>query len=142
MKQVLHLCSPKQWEHYGDFLIRITVGLIFTIAGFGKLFGGIEMFSGMLNGLGIPLPLFMAYLVAIIELVGGIMILLGLWTMVPSILLVVVMLVAIITVHNGVNSGSFWNEAKYPLLLLVATLRYVGTPGYLAITTYLKKKRA
>ena len=59
----------------GDLLIRAVTGLIFILAGYGKLFAqpGIEGFSGMLSGIGFPAPVFFAVLVGGIELVGGIL---------------------------------------------------------------------
>jgi len=125
-----------QFANYGDFLIRLVVGVIFILAGFGKLFGspGITNFSGMLGWLG-PFAVFFAVVVGIVELVGGIMILLGYKTSIPAGLLAFIMLVAIITVHNG-----GWNDMKYPLLLMFACVRYVGTPGYLSLQAYMKKK--
>jgi len=61
--------------------------------------------------------------------------LLGLFTTISAALLSFIMVVAIITVHlkNG------WGDYKYPLLLLVATLRYVGNAGYCNLKEHLKK---
>lgn len=121
----------------GSLLTRVVIGLIFVLAGYGKLFAtpGITGFTGMLTGIGVPLPGFFAVLVGIVELVGGIMLLLGAWTTIPSILLSIVMVVAILTVHlkNG------WGDYRYPLLLLVATMRYIGNAGYCSLQEHLKK---
>jgi putative oxidoreductase len=114
----------------GDLLIRAVTGLIFILAGYGKLFAqpGIEGFSGMLSGIGFPAPVFFAVLVGGIELVGGILLLIGFWTHISSLFLAVIMLTAIFTVHlqNG------WADVRYPLLVLVALVRYIGTPGTFA----------
>ncbi len=121
-----------------EFLTRVVIGLIFIMAGYGKLFAspGIDGFTGMLTGLSVPLPAFFAVLVGIIELTGGIMLLLGAWTTIPAALLSFIIFVAISIFH--INNG--WGDVRYPLLLMVATLRYVGTPGYLSVCDLLKKK--
>ena len=111
--------------NYGDFLIRVVAGLIFVFAGYGKL-TGIVNFSGMLAGIGFPAAGFFAWLVAIIELVGGVLLILGLWTYAAAIALAIVMVFAILTVH--ISDG--WNGYKYPLLLLVVLIRYIGTHGF------------
>ena len=125
-------------SQFGEFFTRIVIGVIFILAGYGKLFAtpGIEGFSGMLGGLGFPLPGFLAILIGVIELVGGIMLLLGLWTTVSASLLSVIMLVAVITVHF--KDG--WAGYRYQLLLLVATLRYIGNAGFCSLAEHFNKK--
>ncbi|MCF7872264.1 DoxX family membrane protein [Candidatus Woesearchaeota archaeon] len=109
---------------YGDFLLRVVVGLIMTISGFGKLFAtpGIEGFSGMLSGLGFPIPSALAVIVGIIELLGGLILIIGYFDKYAARLLAIIILVAIITVH--LKDG--WNGFKYQLLLFAALLRYFG----------------
>ena len=129
----------KKLAMYGDFLVRIVAGLIFIFAGYGKLFGapGIEGFTGMLTSIGFPFPGFWAVLVGIVELVGGILLLVGLCNKVSAALLSIVMLVAIITVHipNG------WNDTRFPLLLFTVLIRYIGTPGFMNLEELIKKKK-
>ena len=119
---------------YGDFFIRIVAGLIFVFAGYSKL-SGISNFEGMLAGIGFPAPGIFAIIVAIIELIGGAMLVLGLWTYIAAILLAVVMVFAILTVH--VQDG--WNGFKYPLLLFVVLVKYIGTHGFANTHNLLKK---
>jgi putative oxidoreductase len=126
----------KEIGNYGDLLIRIVVGLIFVITGYGKLFGapGIQGFTGMLTGIGIPAASFIAVLIGVIELIGGVLLILGLWTNYASTLLGIIIFVAILAVHlkNG------WGDTRYPLLLLVALIRYMGTSGYCDVKTCFK----
>lgn len=132
----------KNIAQYGDLLIRIVAGLIFILAGYGKLFAspGIDGFTGMLSGLGFPAPAFFAVVVGLIELIGGILLLLGLWTHIVATLLAVIMLVAIVTVHlsNGWGAAS---GVRYPLLLLVVLIRYIGTPGFCDIKGLMGAKK-
>ncbi len=62
----------------GSLIIRLVLGFTFLVHGFQKWQGGIENTVGFFDSLGIPG--FMAYIVATIELVGGILIILGLAT--------------------------------------------------------------
>ncbi|RBN43016.1 oxidoreductase, partial [Priestia megaterium] len=79
----------------GSLIIRLVLGFTFLVHGFQKWQGGIENTVGFFDSLGIPG--FMAYIVATIELVGGVLIILGLATRVVSALFVAVMLGAIFT---------------------------------------------
>lgn len=89
----------------GLFVLRLAAGIIFVLHGYGKLFGdapGMEMFTGMVAGLGFPAPAFFAWCAALTEFVGGIALLLGLATPLFAGLAAIVMLVAFI----GVKSSS------------------------------------
>ncbi|MBD3789529.1 MAG: DoxX family protein [Campylobacterales bacterium] len=69
--------------------------------------------------LGIPLPTLNAYMAASTELSGVILLSLGLFTRLISIPLIIVMIVAIITVHlpNGFNAGN--NGFEIPLYYML-----------------------
>lgn len=89
---------PKNSE-LGLFLLRLFMGLLFIYGGIGKLFGvlggpGIEMFSGMVWG-----SMFLAYLVAIVELIAGLALVLGIMSRQASVLLSIILLVAIFHIH-------------------------------------------
>jgi len=79
--------------------LRLVVAIVFIVHGYGKLSGagvgpGMEGFIQMLTGLGVPLPSFAAWVVALVEFVGGIGIFLGLFTRVWAGLLAINMVVA------------------------------------------------
>ncbi len=121
-KDKLKVCTEK-YESYAPTVLRIFLGIIFLIAGYSKFFVmGVGGFTGMLSGLGIPLAGFFAALVAIIELLGGIALILGVAPRITSCLLAIIMLVAIFTVHlsNGwaPNSGG----VAYPFMILGALI--------------------
>jgi len=113
------------FEKYGELLTRIVVGAIFILAGIGKLFGptpGLDGFSGMLGGMGLPIPAVLAVIIGVIELVGGIVLIIGWQAKWAAILLSIIMLVAVLMVHlkNG------WGDVRYPLLLLFVLVSYIG----------------
>ena len=56
---------------------RILLSIIFIVAGAGKLMGGPANFAGYLGQLGFPAPLFFAWATTLLELVGGLMLLVG-----------------------------------------------------------------
>ncbi len=79
-------------------VLRVFVGGIFMYHGWGKLLGpmpGIPGFTGMLSGMGVPAPMVMAYVVALIELLGGLLMILGVKVRLVAGLQACVMLVAI-----------------------------------------------
>ncbi len=98
-------------------LLRLGVGIIFIVAGWGKL-TDIESIQGFFGGLGIPLPGLMAWVVAIVEFVGGIMVLLGGYIRIPAILLAIIMVVAIITTKIGEDFSAY----RLDLMLLLANV--------------------
>ncbi len=101
----------------GLLLLRIGVGVIFIVAGWGKL-TGIEGVQGFFGDLGIPMAGLMAWVVAIVEFVGGIMVLLGAYAKIPYLLLAFIMVVALLTTKLG---GEF-SAARLDIMLLLTTL--------------------
>ncbi len=60
-------------------LVRVTVGAVFAWHGFGKVFElGLDRLAAEYQAAGVPLPLLFAPLVAVLELVGGPLLVLGL----------------------------------------------------------------
>lgn len=118
----------------GTLLLRLVVGITFFIHGLSKFQGGIENTLGFFSSMGIPG--FMAYVVAIIELVGGLMMILGFKTKIVSWLFVAILAVAIVTVKL---SAGFMGDGKttgfeFELLLMAASLFFaLGNDSIYAI---------
>ncbi|MAL19228.1 MAG: oxidoreductase [Balneola sp.] len=110
-------------------LLRIGVGIIFIVAGWGKL-TGIEGVQGFFGNIGIPMAGFMAWVVALVEFVGGIMILIGYKVQVPGILLSITMLVAIFTVKMGGDGGFRGMRLEIILMLTSLALAMMSTGSY------------
>lgn len=90
---------------------------------------GIESVAGWFESLGYPLPAFSAYLAAITESLGVILLLTGFLTRFISVPLMFMMLVAIFTVHwgNGFEAGNNGFEIPlYYFLMLFALMVYGG----------------
>jgi len=99
--------------NYNPVIFRVIVGLMFLVMGISKV-TNIAMITGMLQGLGVPVAPITAWLVAIVEVVGGAMLLLG-WKMEYAIWpLIVILIVATVTVivpqalQSGSPVGIFW----------------------------------
>lgn len=110
-------------------LLRIGVGLIFIFAGWSKI-TGIEGTQQFFGNIGIPMAGIMAWVVAIVELVGGLMVLIGFRIQIPALLLAIIMLVAIITTKLG-NDNLFQSMRLELILLLVnLSLAILGNGKY------------
>ena len=117
----------KQW---GLLVLRFVVGIVFIYHGWMKL-TGIDGATGMMQGIGLPMPMFWAWLVALVEFVGGIAVILGVFNRVVAALLAINMVVALLTVHVKMPYGS---ATEFPIVLLGAliSLHLIG-PGKCAL---------
>ena len=116
----------------GLAILRVVVGIVFFVHGFQKLFfvgfGGV---AGMMEGLGVPAPGLFAVILTLVELLGGLALILGLFTRLAAIPLAVDMLVATLMVHlpNGFSvlpNGGY----EFTLVLLAASVALaVAGPG-------------
>lgn len=97
-------------QQLATLILRVVFGLMFLIHGIAKFQGGISNTVGYFDSLGLPGSL--AYAIAIIELVGGALLVVGLGTRVISGLFAVIMLGAIFSAKlsfgllgDGVSAG-------------------------------------
>lgn len=104
-------------KEIGSLIVRVVLGAIFLVHGFMKFAGGIENVAGFFKSVG--LPGFLAYAVGTIELVGGILMLLGLGTQVVAALFAIVMVGAIVTVKLG---KGFVGGYEFELALLAMSV--------------------
>ena len=118
------------YRDYALFVLRLFVGAVFVAHGALKLFGGLTGFAGFLQQAGVPLPEFMAPVVAAVEFLGGVAIILGLGTRTASLLLTAVMVVAMVTVtlKAGFSGGYDINLALIGGLLALV----LAGPGKIA----------
>jgi len=108
---------------YAALLLRLTLGGLFLAHVALKLFvftpAGTAAFFGKIG-----LPPALAYVTIAAEVLGGLALILGVWTRVVAILLVPILLGAIVTVHGG--AGFFFNNPnggwEYPAFWAVALL--------------------
>ena len=79
--------------------LRLIVGYGFVAHGLAKWSKGPEVFAGILQAMGVPLPHFMAWLTIVTEIVAGIAFLIGAFVTLASIPAIILLSVAIFTVH-------------------------------------------
>jgi putative oxidoreductase len=134
-------------EPYGQsallLALRLVYGWFFVQTGWGKLVN-FERTAGFFQGLGLPAPTFLAGLVAVTELVGGILLFVGAQARYAAFALSVVMLVAFATAHADEawqSLSAFTGQAPYPFL--VATLVVLGFgAGHLSLDGWLRARAA
>src|SRR5580692_10444146 len=74
--------------------LRLIVGYGFMEHGLAKLFRGPDAFAVLLHAIGVPAPHLMAWLTTLIEITGGLAVLLGALIPLASLPMVAVLLVA------------------------------------------------
>ncbi|MBI5126580.1 MAG: DoxX family protein [Candidatus Taylorbacteria bacterium] len=102
-------------------VLRLVVGLVFLVHGIQKL-GGMDQTIGFFQAIGIPAAAFFAWVVALVETLGGIALIIGIGTHIASVLLAVVMLVAIFTVKL---SKGFSGGYEFDLVLLASLIGFI-----------------
>ena len=93
------LPSETVWQKWAPLPLRLIVGYGFLAHGWAKLSRGPAGFARLLEQIGAPLPEVTAWVSTLIEILGGLAILAGAFVEVVSIPLIVMMLVAMFTVH-------------------------------------------
>ena len=111
--------------------LRLIIGFGFMEHGFAKLGRGVDGFAHILQAIGMPFSSLLAWSTVLIEIGGGLAILLGAFVALASIPMAAVLLVAIFTVHlpNGFSSiklQSFGPDGAH-----------FGPPGYECDLLYL-----
>ncbi len=120
-------------------ILRIALAIVFIYHGYGKLFGGqpgMEMFTGMVGKLGFPLPGLFAYAAALTEFVGGILMLLGVFTGVVGVLMAIVMFVALAFVKKFALPAA---DADLALMAMAIAVALMG-PGRYSLAAMMRKK--
>lgn len=122
--------SGARFAKWGMLPLRIVVGLVFLMHGAQKLFVfGIGGTTDIMGKLGLPLPSVSAAVVIAVELLGGLAILLGVFTRLAGALLAFEMVVAILVARYH---GGFFAPYGYEfeLTLLGACLTFaLNGPG-------------
>jgi putative oxidoreductase len=109
---------------YAAIPLRLVVGYGFLTHGLAKWFKGPEAFAGILHATGVPSPHLMAWVTIATEIVAGIAFLIGAFVPLVSIPAIILLAVAIFTVHLPYGFSSI-------KLLSVSNGRaQFGPPGY------------
>jgi putative oxidoreductase len=135
--------------------LRLIVGLGFIEHGLAKLAKGPDAFANILQAMGVPGAHFMAWSTILVEILGGLAVVLGVFVALASLPMAAVLLVAMFTVHLPYGFSSIKLEAvtaagpqfgppgyEVDLLYLACLAALVlGGPGPLAIAGLIMKRR-
>jgi putative oxidoreductase len=142
--------------HWAPLPLRLIIGFGFMAHGWAKLSRGPSGFAKLLAQIGAPLPEATAWASTFVELLGGLAIFAGAFVEVVSIPLIVMMLVAMFTVHlkygfSSINTigltadGPTFGPPGYEVNLLYITgliSLILGGAGALSIDRLLLRKEA
>jgi len=131
-----------RWQDWGITILRIVVGVVFAAHGGQKLFVlGLDAVEASFGKLGIPLPALATVVVTLVELVGGLALVLGVMVRWAALFLAVNMLVALLVVH--LRQGFFLPDGmEFVLTLLAACLALLLLgPGQASLEARLRRRR-
>ena len=129
---------PDRLQPLALLVLRVVLGVIMIGHGYPKVFGGLAHHVETVSKLG--LPGWLAYFSAAAEFLGGIMVILGLFTRCAALAILIDMAVAIWKVHwkNGLlGNGGY----QFPLSLaaIAFALMFLGA-GAISIDGVLRRK--
>lgn len=117
----------------GLAILRIVLGVVYVTHGLPKLMGGAAATTGLLSGLGFPVPLAFAWVVTLLETFGGLALIVGFFVRPVAVLFVIEMLLGIILVHARAGwyvIGGGTGGAEYNTVLVAALLALIlAGPG-------------
>ena len=136
--------------------LRLVVGCGFLAHGLAKWSRGPANFGRLLHQVGVPMPTAAAWLVTLLEVFGGLAILVGAFVALASVPLIASMLVAMFTVQvrygfSSVNtigltsSGPVFGPPGYEInLLYIASLVAIAVlgPGPASVAHWLARRRS
>lgn len=130
-------------QDLGALMLRVTLGVLFFIHGLVKFQGGIENIVGWFDSIG--LPGFMAYGVALLEMIGGIALIIGLATRLVSALFAVLMIGATLKVKLTIGLLGNGQMAGYELdlaFLAMAVYLVINGSNLLSISQLIFRKES
>jgi putative oxidoreductase len=127
----IDLISRSPIARWAPVPLRLIVGYGFMEHGFAKLARGLDAFPAILQALGVPAPHLMGWLTILVEILGGLAVLLGALVPLASIPMTAVLLVAMVTVHLPYGFSSV------KLLAVTAAGVQFGPPGFETDLLYL-----
>ena len=118
------LANETPWRQWAPLPLRLVIGYGFLAHGWAKLSRGPAGFAKLLEQIGAPLPEVTAWVSTLIEILGGLAILAGAFVAAVSVPLIVMMLVAMFTVHLR------YGFSAINTIGLTADGPQFGPPGY------------
>ena len=152
---MLELLHGERWVQWVPIPIRMILGVGFMVHGWAKWSRGPAAFAELLKQAHVPLPLANAWLVTLLEIFGGLALLMGAFVTIVSVPLILSMLGAMFTVNikygfSAVNTigltpdGPKFGPPGYEInLLYIAGLvaLILGGAGPLSIDALRRRRR-
>ncbi|KIL37103.1 oxidoreductase [Cohnella kolymensis] len=124
-------------------IIRIVMGILFLAHGISKFQMGLGNVDAWFDSMGVPG--FLAYIAAVLELIGGILLIIGLFSRYVSVLFIIMLIGAIITMKLSAGLLGNGQMAGYELdlaFMMAALYLSVAEPAPLSIDHLFMKKRS
>ena len=107
----------KSYDDYADVIGRLLIGAIFAYAGIGKILS-FEGTAGWIASVGLPFASLLLVLVIVLELFGGIMLVLGIKTKFVAFLLAGFTILATLIFHTS-NLSDMTNQLLFTKNLMI-----------------------
>ena len=114
------------WRQWAPLPLRLMIGFGFMAHGWAKLSRGPAGFAKLLEQIGAPLPGVMAWVSTFVEILGGLAIFTGAFVAIVSVPLIIMMFVAMFTVHLRYGAGLASGVTGLGLAMSLAGVE--GTP--------------
>jgi putative oxidoreductase len=118
-------------DRWSPLPLRLIVGYGFMEHGFAKLTKGPVAFASIVQAMGVPAAHFMAWSTILVEILGGLAVILGAFVSLASLPMAAVLLTAMFTVHLPYGFSSI------KIKVVTAAGAQFGPPGYEVDLLYL-----
>jgi uncharacterized membrane protein YphA (DoxX/SURF4 family) len=130
-------------EAWGITIVRVMAGIIITVAAFEKFNGGgFDGFTKVTTGLGLPVPAFWGVFIPLLELIGGLALLLGFGARWAAFLFIIEYFVTafVLKIPRQPPFGG-WDSMRIDLMLWAAVIAVAAVgPGAFALETLLLRR--
>lgn len=121
------------WVDIGPLILRIGLAVIFFAYGWPKI-RDVEKVAGSFKGMNIPMPKLMAWVVALLETVGSLLLVLGLATRLLAVAFAFNMLVATFKAKIGLMKVGFKGPSgwalDFSLMVSALSLFFTGAGAF------------
>lgn len=140
MFRKLKLSFLENYKEYGVIFVRLIIGfhLIYGTQDNVFSYARMEEFAAFLSQHGVPFPLFSAFLSAYAQFVCGILFILGFWTRIAAIVMIVNFIAAIFIAHTG---DTYPNMFPALMMLFASIFFFIHGAGKVSIDDLWEKNK-